>query len=268
MQCPMEDNFADVVAKAQRGLRFSDAELSRRAGISREQLARVKAEVYDAEVLQKLAPVLRLDAGALVGLPQYKPAPVEVPGLAVFTTRYGGMKVNAYVVTDVARGLAAAFDTGADATPMIDFLRERKLRLTGVFVTHAHGDHMGDLERLCEATGAPAWISKQEFLGGGTHVFEPGQRFECGDLWIETRLTRGHTAGGTSYVVRGLERPVVVVGDALFAGSMGGAMESYPDALRTDRESIFSLPPETVICPGHGPLTTVAEERVHNPFFA
>jgi glyoxylase-like metal-dependent hydrolase (beta-lactamase superfamily II) len=61
---------------------------------------------------------------------------------------------------------------------------------------------------------------------------------------------------------------VVIVGDALFAGSMGGGMVSYADALRTNRREIMTLPPQTVICPGHGPMTTVAEERAHNPFFA
>ncbi len=264
----LEDNFADVVSKAQRGMRLGDAELSARAGISLEKLAGVKAEKYDAAALRKLASALNLNAAALVGLPEYEPAPVEVPGLAVFTTRYGGMSVNAYLAFDRSRKMAAAFDTGANASPMTAFLHSHALELSGIFITHAHGDHVGDLERLCTETGAPAWISKREFLGGGTHVFEPGQAFECGALRIETRLTCGHTRGGTSYLVHGLERPVIVVGDALFAGSMGGAMESYADALRTGRESIFTLPSETVICPGHGPLTTVGAELKHNPFFA
>jgi glyoxylase-like metal-dependent hydrolase (beta-lactamase superfamily II) len=57
------------------------------------------------------------------------------------------------------------------------------------------------------------------------------------------------------------------VGDAIFAGSMGGGLVDYREALRTNRESIFTLPEDTVICPGHGPLTTVGEEKQHNPFF-
>ena len=70
-----------------------------------------------------------------------------------------------------------------------------------------------------------------------------------------------------TYVVNGLDKQVAIVGDALFAGSMGGGMVSYPDALRTNREKIISLPNETVLCPGHGPMTTVGEEKKHNPFF-
>ena len=58
------------------------------------------------------------------------------------------------------------------------------------------------------------------------------------------------------------------VGDAVFAASMGGGMISYADALRTNQEEIMTLPSETVLCPGHGPLTTVGEERQHNPFLA
>ena len=86
-------------------------------------------------------------------------------------------------------------------------------------------------------------------------------------LEIEARLTSGHSPGGMTYVVTGLSRPIAIVGDSLFAGSMGGGNVSYEDALRNNREKILTLPDETVICPGHGPMTTVGEEKAHNPFF-
>jgi glyoxylase-like metal-dependent hydrolase (beta-lactamase superfamily II) len=69
-------------------------------------------------------------------------------------------------------------------------------------------------------------------------------------------------------VVKGLAQPVAVVGDAVFAGSMGGGGVSYADALRTNREEIMTLPDNTIVAPGHGPLTTVGEEKKNNPFFA
>ena len=94
------------------------------------------------------------------------------------------------------------------------------------------------------------------------------ERFELGGLRIDLLQTSGHSVGGITYWVRGLQRPVAIVGDAIFAGSMGGGMVSYEDALRNNREKILALPEETVLCPGHGPLTTVGEERQHNPFFA
>jgi hydroxyacylglutathione hydrolase len=63
-------------------------------------------------------------------------------------------------------------------------------------------------------------------------------------------------------------KPVAVVGDSMFAGSIGGGMVSYVDALRNNREQILTLPDSTIICPGHGPLTTVREQKHANPFFA
>ena len=95
-----------------------------------------------------------------------------------------------------------------------------------------------------------------------------GGRFDAGGLTIRALLTNGHSAGGTTYVVEGLAAPVAVVGDSLFAGSMGGAPNQYEVARRNNREKILTLPDNTVIAPGHGPLTSVAEEKAHNPFLA
>ena len=68
-------------------------------------------------------------------------------------------------------------------------------------------------------------------------------------------------------MVNGLGQDIAIVGDAIFAGSMGGGMVSYEDALMTNREKIMTLPDETILCPGHGPITTVGEEKKYNPFF-
>ncbi len=64
-----------------------------------------------------------------------------------------------------------------------------------------------------------------------------------------------------------MNTPIAVVGDAMFAGSMGGGMVSFSEALKNNREKILTLSDQTVLCPGHGPLTTVGQEKVHNPFF-
>ena len=84
---------------------------------------------------------------------------------------------------------------------------------------------------------------------------------------IFTRLTCGHSIGGITYVISPFNVQLAVVGDAIFARSMGGGMVSYADALRTNREEIFTLLDETVLAPGHGPLSTVAEEKKYNPFY-
>ncbi len=95
-----------------------------------------------------------------------------------------------------------------------------------------------------------------------------GEEFKVGRLTIRALLTSGHSRGGMTFFVQGLARPVAIVGDSLFAASMGGGAISYADALRNNREKILTLPEETIVCPGHGPLTTVGKEKRENPFFA
>jgi len=133
-------------------------------------------------------------------------------------------------------------------------------------LTHTHPDHIAELARLKRETGAPAHVCQLEAIDGA-EPFSEGQSFQAGGLRIGTRLTSGHSAGGITYVITGLARPVAVVGDSLFAGSMGGGMVSYADAINNNRTKVLALPNETILCPGHGPLTTVGEEKVHNPFF-
>jgi glyoxylase-like metal-dependent hydrolase (beta-lactamase superfamily II) len=149
---------------------------------------------------------------------------------------------------------------------MLAALERRSLRLKAVFLTHTHGDHVFEMDRLCSKTGAAAFVNALESISGA-QTFEAGQEWALGSLRVASRLTAGHSKGGTTFVVGGLERPVAMVGDALFAGSMGGGMVSYSEALRTNRQEIFTLPDETVLCPGHGPLTTVAWEKGWNPFY-
>ena len=64
-----------------------------------------------------------------------------------------------------------------------------------------------------------------------------------------------------------MQRPIAVVGDSLFAGSMGGGVVSFADALENNREKILTLPDDTILCPGHGPMSSIAEEKAYNPFF-
>ena len=101
----------------------------------------------------------------------------------------------------------------------------------------------------------------------GAERFAAGETFSIGALRVTTRLTWGHSPAGTTYVINGLSRPVAIVGDALFAQSMGGGVISFKDALATNRLEIFTLEDHTVVCPGHGPMTSVGEEKAHNPFF-
>jgi glyoxylase-like metal-dependent hydrolase (beta-lactamase superfamily II) len=266
---PLEDNFTDLIGKAMRGLALADAEVAARAGVGTRAVTELRRGVYDAATLAAVAPVLGLGAAALDALARnvWPPPPAAVPGLACFHTHYGDMGVNAYLVFDSATGEAAAFDTGGDCSPMLDFLAAKNLNLSAIYLTHSHSDHVCDLSRLAARTGAAAWVGEREPLPGAV-PFPAGREFRCGALRVGTRLTWGHSRGGITYVIDGLAVPVAVVGDALFAGSMGGGAVSYPDALRSTREQILSLPAHTILCPGHGPLTTVGAELRHNPFFS
>jgi glyoxylase-like metal-dependent hydrolase (beta-lactamase superfamily II) len=270
MSIPLEDNAADIIGKAQRGLGISDSQLAERAGVSVEKIRQLREGNCDDEAVGRAAPVLKLNAAALRRLASgnWQPEAIaEIEGLAQFNTTYHDMTVNAYLVWDPATREAVAFDTGADCGGMLQRIQQEKLSVKLILLTHAHPDHVADLRRLKKATGAPVHISRLEETEGAEEV-EEGNRFRVGSLEIEARLTSGHSPGGITFVITGLSRPVAIVGDSLFAGSMGGGNVSYENALRNNREKILTLPDETIVCPGHGPLTTVGKEKRDNPFFA
>lgn len=270
MSIPLEDLFNDVLSKAMRGLGLNDASAAAKAGINAEAVAAAKSGTVEEPVLLALAPVLGLHGPSLVTMAHsdWRPGEVKLDGLAQFNTTYHDMTVNAYLVWDTETKNAVAFDTGADASPMIEFIEKNGLNLSLIFLTHTHGDHIQDLDKLSAGGAVTTFVhDKEPCAGARTFKLGETESWESGGLRIEPRSTWGHSKGGITYVVHGLAKPVAVVGDALFASSMGGGMVSYADALATNRKEIFTLPDDTVICPGHGPLTTVGEEKAHNPFY-
>jgi glyoxylase-like metal-dependent hydrolase (beta-lactamase superfamily II) len=270
MSIPLEDNVSDIIGKAQRGLGISDSQLAEKSRVSAEKIRKLREGVFEGDAVDHAAPVLNLNAAALRKLADGKwdPEPIEaIGGLAQFNTVYGDMTVNAYLVWDPASREAVAFDTGADCREMLERMAAEKLTVKLILLTHAHPDHVADLQRLRKETGAPVYISDRETADGAEAIAE-GKRFRVGSLEVEARLTWGHSPGGMTFVISGLARPVAIVGDSLFAGSMGGGNVSYEEAVRNNREKILTLPDETIVCPGHGPLTTVGKEKRENPFFA
>ena len=266
---PLEDNFEDVLGKALRGTGMPDGVLEFLTGVSEETIAKLKDGEFDEESLRKVASPLGLDADTLVERAReaWVPAPVEVEGLRQYNTVFDDMTVNNYLVWDPASKEAALFDTGTDASGAIGLVDELGLTLKQLFLTHTHLDHIVD--RAAVESHNPelkTFVNALEPAGGATR-FQPGDAFSVGTLRVSTRLTKGHSPGGTTYVINGLSCPVAIVGDALFAQSMGGGLISYQDALATNRAELFSLQDDTVICPGHGPMTTVGEEKAHNPFY-
>jgi len=267
---PLEDNATDILGKAQRGLGLSDSQLAAKAGLDANRVRALREGEQDDDAINAVAPVLGLDAASLIKLARKAWVPEEIApieGLAQFNTEYGDMTVNAYMIWDPVSREAVAFDTGADCGPMLALMKSEGLQVKLILLTHSHPDHVADLERLRKETGAPVYLSMRE-SAHGAEAIEEGKRFECGSLRIESRLTSGHSAGGMTFVVQGPTRSIAVVGDSLFAASMGGGAVSYQDALRNNLEKILTLPEETIVCPGHGPLTTVGKEKRENPFFA
>jgi hydroxyacylglutathione hydrolase len=270
MTIPLEDNVSDIIGKAQRGLGIPDSQLADKSGVSLEKIRKLRDGGFDEDALERAAPILGLNAAALRKLAAGKWDPEaigEIEGLALFNTTYHDMTVNAYLVWDPATRDAVAFDTGADCGGMLQRIEKEKLSVKVILLTHTHPDHVADLARLRKETGAPIYISDRETADGAEAIVE-GKRFRVGSLEIESRLTWGHSPGGMTYVITGLTRPVAIVGDSLFAASMGGGNVSYEEAVRNNREKILTLPDETIVCPGHGPLTTVGKEKRENPFFA
>ena len=266
---PLEDNAGDIIGKAQRGLGISDSELAKKAGVSAQTIRKLRDGDFDESALLSLAPLLSLDGRALCELArsEWRPKKIDsLAGLAQFTTDYNGMAVNAYLVWDPATRATAAFDTGADSKEMLRFARRHKLDVQLILLTHAHPDHVADLPVLREETGADVFTPAREPVPGAEPIDR--KKFRLGNLQIDTRLTWGHSPGGITYVVTGFAHPIAIVGDSLFAGSMGGGNVSYRDALQNNLDKILTLPDDTIICPGHGPMTTVGEEKQHNPFFA
>ena len=269
MPIPLEDSYTDIIGKTIRGQKLDDAQVAQRAGVTPGELQALRGGEFNAAVADKVAPVLGLNARCLRALAtkHYTPADVTLEGLEQYNTVFEDMTVNAYLAWDPATRDAAVFDTGTDVSGILDTIAAKKLTLRYIFITHTHGDHIFDLDRLREKTGAPTWTGEKEPIEGATS-FVPGMTWQLGGLKVESRATWGHSPGGITFVVTGLARPVAIVGDSIFAGSMGGGNVSYPDALKNNIEQILTLPANTVLCPGHGPLTSVGEEQGNNPFFA
>ena len=270
---PLEDNYTDVIGKAQRGLGVTDQQLAHRADVPIDAIVALKSGQFDEVVARRVVPHLRLGRDALVQLANkswYPKHPQFPMGFAAFNTPMEEGAVNSYIIWDERTKNAAVFDTGMTAMPLLDVIQSERLRVQYIFLTHTHEDHVADLPRLVSETKAGVWSSELEPVDfPGAKTFAENAFFHIGPISIRTLLTNGHSSGGTTYYVTGLSYPLAVVGDSLFSCSMGGAPQAvFAQALENNRKKIFTLPADTALACGHGPMTTVAQERKNNPFFA
>jgi len=177
---------------------------------------------------------------------------------------------NTYVVADEPGGHAVMVDAGGPVEPLLRLLERGQLTLTHVLLTHHHGDHVAQLDRvLARYPDTPVLIHELERsnVPAATGTMAPGEKLESGALEIEPIHTPGHTAGMMSLLVGGSD---AFTGDTLFKGSVGGTRApgstGFEDLRASIMDKLLALPPGTHIHPGHTDSTTVAEEFEHNAF--
>lgn len=276
----LEDEFGDVIGKARRGLGLAVEEVARRTGIPEatiEALEACHARPTDDQA-RALALVLGLRERPLLELAHraWQPLPPvlawegwEVQAMTLRSA--SGFTSNTYLLWHEPGGETLIVDPGFEPGRVRKAVSDLGLAPCYVAVTHGHHDHVGAAREVSEHFHVPALIGEQDLdlvpgadRGAFTKVRE-GQRFSLGSGEFQVLDAPGHTAGGRCYLVNG----ACFVGDTLFAASIGrtfGGPPDYPVHLATVRTKILALPADTRLFPGHGPPTTVGEEREHNPF--
>jgi hydroxyacylglutathione hydrolase len=198
----------------------------------------------------------------------------------------GPLQCNCSVIGDEKTHEAMVIDPGDQIDGILDILRQEKLTLKQIVITHAHIDHVGGAMKLKAATGAPILMNQNDhallkmldvqaaWVGmrppGDVQVDETisqGSVLKIGKISSNVIHTPGHTEG--SICVYFPAEKKLIAGDTLFAGSIGrtdlpgGSMDKIMRSLHTQ---VLALPDETEVVPGHGPSTTIGEERETNPF--
>jgi glyoxylase-like metal-dependent hydrolase (beta-lactamase superfamily II) len=202
----------------------------------------------------------------------------------VVTLTNGAFAENCYLVADPERGEAVIIDPGEEAGLFLARVRHEGWTLRAVWLTHAHLDHVAGVAEVKAATGVPVHLHpadrrlydslpvQAQMFGLSADSPPPpdadlaeGQTVSVGGLAFAVLHTPGHTPGGVTFVGYGS----AFAGDALFAGSIGRTDLPGGDTatlLASIREKLFALPDETVVYSGHGPETTIGEEKRSNPF--
>lgn len=275
MRLPLEDEFGDVLRKAMLGTGVDARALSQATGIDARAIAGWARGTGTADEAQAhaIAPLLRLDPGSLADSAAQRWYPVTPGDPNVRHHPQSPHPSNGYVFFLQGDRRAALVDPAGVPSNLLRVLRDGAYHLEYILITHKHADH-------CDATADVAAAFPQAkivmhrldvhaigSLASKATFVRDGETLPFGD-GAEIRMlhTPGHTDGSSCYLLRS----TLFTGDTLFAGSVGGAYgdaSTYDDILNSIRTKMFTLPQETIVMPGHGPPTTIAQEREHNPFF-
>lgn len=272
---PLEDELGDVLEKAARHAALTYEAVAKSAQVD---LTRILDAIdyrpdLTADELTRLARVLELNEVGLNALargayPQPKMQPLPF-GLFPLRMPFGVGVVNAYIVsTDGESGVL--FDTGASGAEILRHWPSKIRKLQAVFVTHYEAEHIGGLDAVMDKFALDHFYGPATGRWPKARGINEGQSIEVAGLTVRVMLTPGHAAEHNCYVVssapRSAEHKLLVSGDLIFAGSLGGGYFCCQRQLKHARRVLGDLTDDTLIAPGHGPFTTAGIERRFNPF--
>lgn len=200
----------------------------------------------------------------------------------------GPLQCNCSVVGDEQTHEAMVIDPGDDIEHVLAIVQKHGLTVKQIVITHAHIDHVGGAMKLKQATGAPIVLNQNDYAllkmldiqAGWLGMRSPGNvsidssvgsgdKIQAGNITADVLHTPGHTEGSICLYFEPESK--LIAGDTLFAGSIGRTDlpgGSYKKIMQSLHGPVLALPDATVVVPGHGPLTTIGEERENNPFLA
>ena len=273
---PLEDELGDVLEKATRRAGLTVDALAVRAGVSRTKLldAFDYRPDFTGDELRRLAAALALNEVGFCALGggQYPRPEIGALPFCVWPLRmpHGVGVANAYLVGECGSPRAVLFDTGAGIEALESVWPASIKQLDAVFLTHVEAEHAGGLCAVVERFGVSAAFVPRGSRAPCGRAMGEGETQRIGPLEVTAFTTPGHAAAHNCYHVRApaarTGTGLLVSGDLVFAGSVGGAYFCSEQLQTNLRRMLDAVPPATVIAPGHGPMTTVENERRYNPF--